>query len=114
MLAGLLIRCIAPAEPLWAALFTRLREHLDSLVVRMDFEQGEELMSADTYHIIPGGVAVRGIEEAAGIPPSAQGSLRSAFTRRKITQGTGRSHGLRSASAGRKIPHPAEVRRVSG
>ena len=42
-----------PAFRVHGALFARLREDLDSLVVRMDFEQREELMAADseTYYI---------------------------------------------------------------
>jgi hypothetical protein len=43
----------APAFKIGGALFARLREDLDSLVVRMDFGQREELMAADpeTYYI---------------------------------------------------------------
>lgn len=43
-----------PAFKVRGALFARLREDIDSLVVRMDFDQREELMAADpeTYFII--------------------------------------------------------------
>ena len=42
-----------PAFKVGGVLFARLREDLDSLVVRMDFEPREELMAADpeTYYI---------------------------------------------------------------
>jgi hypothetical protein len=42
-----------PAFKVGGALFARLRPDLDSLVVRMDFEQRAELMAADpeTYYI---------------------------------------------------------------
>jgi hypothetical protein len=42
-----------PAFKVGGALFARLREDIDSLVVRMDFDQREELMAADpeTYFI---------------------------------------------------------------